>query len=124
MRRSQLLASVERQPSFHLDLSLNLPHWPPPAPRWTDRWHAKYELAHVVRTHMGQDDAHYGCVYQREDEQGNVGESAGAGAGAAGLLGPDSSCAATLPGTSHYCSHLSSPSILWPCHRAPLSKPS
>lgn len=29
-------------------------------PRRTDRWRAKYELLHVVRTHMGQDDAHYG----------------------------------------------------------------
>ncbi len=28
--------------------------------RRTDRWRAKYELLHVVRTHMGQDDAHYG----------------------------------------------------------------
>ena len=32
-----------------------------PSPRRrTDRWRAKYELLHVVRTHMGQDDAHYG----------------------------------------------------------------
>lgn len=36
---------------------------PPPTHsprRRTDRWRAKYELLHVVRTHMGQDDAHYG----------------------------------------------------------------
>ncbi|KAI3435763.1 hypothetical protein D9Q98_001821 [Chlorella vulgaris] len=39
----------------------------------TDRWRAKYELLHVVRTHMGQDEAHYGCVYQREDAQGTAG---------------------------------------------------
>lgn len=38
--------------------------------RRADAWRAKYELLHVVRTHMGQDDAHYGCVYQREDEEG------------------------------------------------------
>lgn len=47
-----------------------------PAPRRrrrTDRWRAKYELLHVVRTHMGQDDAHYGCVYQKEDSQGKPG---------------------------------------------------
>ncbi|KAL4429609.1 hypothetical protein ABPG77_008658 [Micractinium sp. CCAP 211/92] len=39
----------------------------------TDRWRAKYELLHVVRTHMGQDDAHYGCVYQKEDGTGKPG---------------------------------------------------
>lgn len=39
----------------------------------TDRWRAKYELLHVVRTHMGQDDAHYGCVYQKEDSDGKEG---------------------------------------------------
>eukprot|EP00891_Asterochloris_glomerata_P003272 jgi/Astpho2/3272/e_gw1.00053.8.1_t len=38
-----------------------------------DYWRAKYELLHVVRTHMGSDDANYGCVYQREDETGRVG---------------------------------------------------
>lgn len=27
----------------------------------------------MVRTHMGSDDANYGCVYQREDETGRVG---------------------------------------------------
>lgn len=42
-------------------------------PRRTDRWRAKYELLHVVRTHMGQDDAHYGCVYQKEDSDGKAG---------------------------------------------------
>lgn len=41
--------------------------------RRTDRWRAKYELLHVVRTHMGQDDAHYGCVYQKEDSDGKEG---------------------------------------------------
>lgn len=41
--------------------------------RRTDAWRAKYDLLHVVRTHMGQDDAHYGCVYQREDDVGNTG---------------------------------------------------
>lgn len=51
--------------------------WPRPPRRRTDRWRAKYELSHVVRTHMGQDDAHYGCVYQREDGDGNVGECGG-----------------------------------------------
>lgn len=38
-----------------------------------DRRRAKYELMHVVRTHMGQDDAHYECVYQKEDDDGNTG---------------------------------------------------
>lgn len=41
--------------------------------RRKDFWRAKYELLHVVRTHMGQDDAHYECVYQKEDSTGNVG---------------------------------------------------
>lgn len=41
--------------------------------RRSDRFRAKYELQHVVRTHMGQDDAHYGCVYQKEDDEGNHG---------------------------------------------------
>ena len=34
---------------------------------------AKYQLLHVVRTHMGQDDAHYECVYQKEDDKSNTG---------------------------------------------------
>lgn len=50
-----------------------LPLRPSQPRRRTDRWRAKYELLHVVRTHMGQDDAHYGCVYQREDSVGKPG---------------------------------------------------
>ncbi|CAL8469239.1 g8780 [Coccomyxa elongata] len=38
-----------------------------------DRRRAKYELAHVVRTHMGASDASYGCVFQQEDEEGTTG---------------------------------------------------
>lgn len=41
--------------------------------RRRDAWKAQYELLHVVRTHMGQDDAHYRCVYQQEDADGKVG---------------------------------------------------
>ena len=32
----------------------------------------RYELLHVVRTHMGADDASYDCVFQREDDAGKV----------------------------------------------------
>lgn len=32
----------------------------------------RYELQHVVRTHMGAQDNSYGCVFQREDEAGKV----------------------------------------------------
>lgn len=41
--------------------------------RRKDYWRAKYELVHVVRTHMGANDARYGCVFQREDSKGRVG---------------------------------------------------
>ena len=41
--------------------------------RRKDYWKAKYELLHVVRTHMGANDQRYGCVYQREDSKGRVG---------------------------------------------------
>ncbi|EIE21149.1 hypothetical protein COCSUDRAFT_48294 [Coccomyxa subellipsoidea C-169] len=41
--------------------------------RRSDRRRAKYELAHVVRTHMGASDASYGCVFQQEDEDGTAG---------------------------------------------------
>ena len=34
-------------------------------------WH-RYELSHVVRTHMGAQDASYGCVIQREDAEGQA----------------------------------------------------
>ena len=33
----------------------------------------RYELLHVVRTHMGSSDASYGCVFQKEDTEGKVG---------------------------------------------------
>jgi 3-ketoacyl-CoA synthase len=41
--------------------------------RRSDRRRARYELLHVVRTHMGQDDGHYNCVMQKEDSGGRVG---------------------------------------------------
>ncbi|KAE8664919.1 3-ketoacyl-CoA synthase 1 [Hibiscus syriacus] len=42
-----------------------------------DRMCSKYELVHLVRTHKGDDDKHYNCVYQREDGKGTVGVSLG-----------------------------------------------
>ncbi|VAI00652.1 unnamed protein product [Triticum turgidum subsp. durum] len=34
---------------------------------------ARFRLKHVVRTFTGADDSAYRCVYQEEDEQGNIG---------------------------------------------------
>lgn len=33
----------------------------------------RYELAHVVRTHMGADDEAFRCVYQQDDDDGITG---------------------------------------------------
>ena len=33
----------------------------------------RYELLHVVRTHMGSSDASYGCVFHKEDSEGKTG---------------------------------------------------
>ncbi|KAH6834450.1 3-ketoacyl-CoA synthase 6 [Perilla frutescens var. hirtella] len=41
--------------------------------RRSDRFRAKYRLAHVVRTHRGADDKSYKCVSQEEDSDGYVG---------------------------------------------------
>lgn len=40
-----------------------------------DRWRAKYELQHIVRTHSGADDASYNCVHSEQDEAGHIGVS-------------------------------------------------
>nr|GME01902.1 3-ketoacyl-CoA synthase 6 [Ipomoea batatas] len=41
--------------------------------RRSDRRRAKYRLLHVVRTHMGNKDDSYKCVFQQEDPEGFVG---------------------------------------------------
>lgn len=33
----------------------------------------RYELLHLVRTHLGADDTAFRCVYQQEDDEGFVG---------------------------------------------------
>jgi hypothetical protein len=40
-----------------------------------DSWRAKYELKHVVRTTLSNDEA-FGCVYQMEDDKGEFGLTA------------------------------------------------
>lgn len=43
--------------------------------RKRDVWKARYELRHVVRTHMGADNSAFQCVYQVEDKNKSVGVS-------------------------------------------------
>ncbi|KAK9835216.1 hypothetical protein WJX81_006372 [Elliptochloris bilobata] len=42
-----------------------------------DRKIAKYRLDHLVRTHLGADDAAYNCVIQKDDEEGKIGTKIG-----------------------------------------------
>ncbi|KAJ4847988.1 3-ketoacyl-CoA synthase 11 [Turnera subulata] len=39
----------------------------------SDRRRSKYRLVHTVRTHKGEDDRCFNCVFQQEDETKNVG---------------------------------------------------
>ncbi|PIA31592.1 hypothetical protein AQUCO_04900114v1 [Aquilegia coerulea] len=41
--------------------------------RPSDRYTAKYELVHTVRTHKANDDRGYRCAFQEEDNNGKVG---------------------------------------------------
>ncbi|KAK9841805.1 hypothetical protein WJX81_004266 [Elliptochloris bilobata] len=41
--------------------------------RRSDAWRAKYELVHLVRTHLGADNTAYRCVFLQEDDEGFVG---------------------------------------------------
>ncbi|KAI3469654.1 hypothetical protein Pfo_026317 [Paulownia fortunei] len=43
--------------------------------RFSDCRRSKYELTHTLRTHKGADDRAYKCVFQEEDEEGNLGIS-------------------------------------------------
>eukprot|EP00475_Leptophrys_vorax_P039118 TRINITY_DN7007_c0_g1_i1.p1 TRINITY_DN7007_c0_g1~~TRINITY_DN7007_c0_g1_i1.p1 ORF type:complete len:526 (-),score=30.66 TRINITY_DN7007_c0_g1_i1:187-1764(-) len=39
----------------------------------SERYRAKYELKHAIRTHMGKDSKCYNCVFQEEDDEKLVG---------------------------------------------------
>jgi len=39
----------------------------------TESWRAKYELKHVVRTHLAANDAAFNCVVEQEDKEGTRG---------------------------------------------------
>ncbi|KAH7280982.1 hypothetical protein KP509_36G023900 [Ceratopteris richardii] len=41
----------------------------------SEKRRAKYRLVHTVRTHKGADDKAFNCVYQRQDEAGELGVS-------------------------------------------------
>ncbi|MEW5313460.1 MAG: hypothetical protein WDW38_005026 [Sanguina aurantia] len=41
--------------------------------RKRELWRSKYELRHVVRTHIGSNDEAFKCIYQTEDPDGVVG---------------------------------------------------
>ncbi|KAK9087078.1 hypothetical protein Syun_029472 [Stephania yunnanensis] len=41
--------------------------------RSSDRHRSKYQLIHTVRTHKGADDHSFSCVFQEEDDTGEVG---------------------------------------------------
>ncbi|KAK4482838.1 hypothetical protein RD792_010010 [Penstemon davidsonii] len=43
--------------------------------RFSDSRRSKYELKYTLRTHKGADDKAYKCVFQEEDEEGNLGIS-------------------------------------------------
>ncbi|PIN16608.1 Very-long-chain 3-oxoacyl-CoA synthase [Handroanthus impetiginosus] len=43
--------------------------------RSSDYRRSKYELTHTLRTHKGADDRAYRCIFQEEDEEGNLGIS-------------------------------------------------
>jgi 3-ketoacyl-CoA synthase len=43
--------------------------------RRSDRWRSKYQLQCTMRTHKGIDDNAFTCVWQKQDEVGNVGIS-------------------------------------------------
>lgn len=72
------------------DVVSNLPH------RRRDRWTAKYELLHTVRTHMGASDANFGCVVQREDAAGKVRCRSGCRGCALGNAGRVPCCTAAI----------------------------
>ncbi|KAF7833057.1 3-ketoacyl-CoA synthase 20-like [Senna tora] len=41
--------------------------------RPSDRHHAKYQILHTLRTHLGYDDRSYNCVFQHDDEAQKIG---------------------------------------------------
>ncbi|GLT96568.1 hypothetical protein SLE2022_141800 [Rubroshorea leprosula] len=41
--------------------------------RSSDHGRSKYQIVHTLRTHTGADDQSYNCIFQEEDEKGEVG---------------------------------------------------
>ena len=57
----------------------------PPPPHTIRSLPPRYELCHVVRTHIGANDSAYSCIFQQEDEARSRALFVGEGVGLGGL---------------------------------------